>query len=341
MHAPFESLVGGHPLFRETVEMRSRWIVVLAVPLLLPAAAGAQVANMPQEVRERLAEVGPVWGEDISGNIERTLEVYTPILEAAPKEGVDVTRDLSYGPDPRHLLDIYRPEGVANAPIVVYVHGGAYVRGDRNANAEVFANVATYFARQGMVGVNTTYRLAPDAQWPAAAEDLGRLVQWLKVHGSEYGGDGERIYLIGLSAGATHVATYTLMRDLHPASGPGISGVVLISGRYVIDPQPDDPNLENVQAYFGTDPAAYPERSPLTHVDDAPDIPTFVVIAEYDNPDLDTQGALLFAALCERDRACPRIKRMERHNHLSQVYQFNTVDDELGREILEFIRRGR
>jgi triacylglycerol lipase len=70
-------------------------------------------------------------------------------------------------------------------------------------------------------------------------------------------------------------------------------------------------------------------------------LPTFVVVSEYDNPDLDTQGAMLLAALCERDRACPRFTRMEKHNHLSMVYQFNTPDDALGREVLEFIRRGR
>ena len=64
-------------------------------------------------------------------------------------------------------------------------------------------------------------------------------------------------------------------------------------------------------------------------------MPTFIVISEYDNPDLDTQGALLFGALCERNRACPRFTRMELHNHLSMVYQFNTADDALGRQILK------
>jgi hypothetical protein len=96
-----------------------------------------------------------------------------------------------------------------------------------------------------------------------------------------------------------------------------------------------------VQAYFGSDTAQYAARSPINHIKSAVAFPTFIVIAEYDSPDLDVQGALLFAALCERDRACPRFTRLERHNHLSMVYQFNTADDALGREILEFIRRGR
>ncbi len=50
---------------------------------------------------------------------------------------------------------------------------------------------------------------------------------------------------------------------------------------------------------------------------------------------------LLPGALCERDRACPRFTRMDRHNHLSMVFQFNTAADALGCDIMEFMRRGR
>jgi acetyl esterase/lipase len=296
---------------------------------------------MPPHVQQRLAEVGPGWGKDILGNIEKTLEVYTPLLAVAPKSGVRVDRNLAYGPDARHRADLFRAEGLRNAPVVVFLHGGAYVRGERDVNAEVSSNVATYFARQGMLGVNATYRLAPAAQWPAAAEDVGALVAWLRKNAAAYGGDPNRIHLIGHSAGATHVATYAFMKDLQPREGHGLAGIVLMSGRYHFDPHPSDPNLKNFQAYFGTDRAQYPARSPIRHVAAAPRLPVHIVIAEYDNPDLDTQGALLLSALCERDRACPRFTRLERHNHLSMVYQFNTADEALGREVVEFIRRGR
>jgi acetyl esterase len=254
---------------------------------------------------------------------------------------VMIERDLAYGPDARHRLDLHKPEGRTGVPIVVYLHGGAYVRGSRSVNAEVYGNVATYFARQGMLGVNGTYRLAPEAQWPAAAQDVGLLVQWLRANAAAHGGDPARIYLIGHSAGATHVATFVYQKDLQAPNGAGIAGIILMSGRYHFDPKPDDPNLKNFQAYFGTDESRYPAQSPINHVKTAKPLPTFIVISEYDNPDLDTQGALLFGTLCERDRACPRFTRMELHNHLSMVYQFNTADDALGRQILEFIRRGR
>ena len=321
--------------------MRRLGLIVFALSAMAAVDATAQVSLMPQVVQDRLREVGPVWGKDILGNIAKTLDVYTPVLAASPKSAGKITRNVAYGPDERHRIDIFQPDGKVGVPVVVFLHGGAYVRGDRNINPEVYANIPTYFARQGMLAINATYRLAPAAKWPGAAEDVGQIVKWLKENASSYGGDPERIYLIGHSAGATHVATYTYVKSVQPPTGHGLAGIVLMSGRYHFDPHPDDPNLKNFQAYFGADPSLYPRQSPINHVKDASRLPTFLVIAEYDNPDLDTQGASLLAALCERDRACPRFTRMEKHNHLSMVYQFNTADDALGRQILEFIRRGR
>jgi acetyl esterase len=315
-------------------------LLALLFPLM-PGTAAAQMSAMPEPVQKRLAEIGPGWGKDIRGNIAITQELYTPLLRAAPRDGIETARDLSYGPDARHRLDITRPVQASGVSVVVFLHGGAYVAGDRNLNPEIYGNVPLYFARNGMVGVNATYRLAPAATWPAAAEDVKRLVQWLRENIAGHGGDPQRIYLIGHSAGATHVATYLFDDRIRPPQGSGIAGAVLMSGRYHFDPDPADPNLRNFQAYFGATAARYPDMSPITHVGGAPKVPLFLAIAEYDNPDLDTQGALLLAALCQRDRACPRFSRMEHHNHLSMVFQFNTADQLMGREVLDFIRRGR
>lgn len=301
------------------------------------APVSAQVSNMPAEVQQRLREVGPGWGKDIPGSIAKTLEVYAPILKAAPKDGVKVARDLAYGPDARHRLDVYQPEGKTGAPVLMFFHGGAYVRGERNINGDIYGNIATYFARNGVLGINGTYRLAPAAKWPASAQDLGRAVAWVKENAARLGGDPARIFLMGHSAGATHAATYAFMKEAQPTAGHGLAGLILSSGRFHFAPNPDDPNLKNFQAYFGADTSRYPAMSPINHVKGGVGLPTFIVISEYDNPDLDTQGAMLLAAICQRDRRCPRFKRMVHHNHLSMTYQFNTKDDQLGREILEFI----
>jgi acetyl esterase/lipase len=229
-------------------------------------------------------------------------------------------------------------------PIVVFIHGGAYVRGEMNLNPEIYGNVPMWFARKGMLGVNATYRLAPiggtAGTWPSGAQDVGAMVAWLKKNGSRYGGDPNRIYLIGHSAGATHVATYAFLKEVQGPDGPGVAGVILMSGRYRVDYNPKDPNGRNMQAYFGDDPARYSTRSVINHINETK-LPVFLVVAEYDNPGLDVSGAELLAALCARDGACPRFTRMEKHNHLSMVMHFNTADDQIGREILQFMARGR
>src|SRR5690554_127024 len=96
--------------------------MLLAVLAFAPVAASAQMEAMPEPLQERLAEIGPGWGSDIGGNVAITQELYTPLLAEAPRDGVEVVRDLSYGPDDRNILDIYMPEEASDAPVVVFLH---------------------------------------------------------------------------------------------------------------------------------------------------------------------------------------------------------------------------
>jgi acetyl esterase len=316
-------------------------MAVLSTCLSAALPARAQVDKLPPYLQETLAQIGPVFQKDIRKTIPATVEAFQPLLKAAPKDGVTVLRDQAYGDDPRQILDVYRPTARSGAPVVIFVHGGAYVRGDKDANGEAYGNISIWFARQGMLGINATYPLAPAAKWPSGAKNVGGMVAWAKANATRFGGDPNRIILIGHSAGATHVAGYVFDKSLQPPGGPGIAGAVLISGRYRIDYDPADPNGRNMQAYFGDDASQYVSRSPITHIRDGLPVPVFVVVTEYDNPGLDVRGAELFSALCERDGVCPRFVRLNRHNHLSEVLAFNTPDEYLGREILDFINRGR
>ena len=214
------------------------------------------------------------------------------------------------------------------------------MRGDKIVNEEIYANVTYYFARNDILGINATYRLAPGAPWPAGAEDVGNVVDWLKKNANQYGGDPDKIFLFGHSAGATHVASYVFDRSLQPTGGHGVAGAVLMSGRYRLEFNPKDPNAANMQAYFGKDETQYSTRSPITHVAGS-DVSVFIVIAEYDNPGLDILGAELFAAVCARDKKCPRFLRMRDHNHFTEFTHFNTPDEELGREIIDFMKTRR
>lgn len=308
---------------------------------LMSAPAGAQVDRLPPYLQETLAQIGPVFQRDIRTTIPATLAAFQSILKSAPKDGVTVTADQHYGTDPKQVLDVYQPTPRQGAPILIYIHGGAYVVGDKNAYGEIYANIGWWFARQGIVTLNATYRLAPGAQWPGAVQDVRAMVVWARENALRLGADPNRIYLMGHSAGATHVASYIFDKALQPAEGPSVAGAVLVSGRYRLEYDPADPNARNMQAYFGDDPAQYSNRSPITHIRDGAKVSVFLVIAEYDNPALDVRGAELLTALCERDGACPRFLRLAGHNHLSEVAAFNTPDEQLGREVLDFMRRGR
>lgn len=302
--------------------------------------AHAQVSALPIDIQKKLAAAGPTW----RGSLQDTQPMYAlfqPLLKDAPKDGVKVTKNFSYGPDPKQLLDLYQPlnKRAEAVPVVIFVHGGAYVRGSKD-DGEMYGNISTWFARQGLLGINADYPLAPAAKWPSGGQNVGKMVAWVKANVQKYGGDPSQVFLIGHSAGATHVASYIFDKSLQPPRGPGVAGAVLISGRYHVAIDPQDPNAANTKAYFGEDASAYEARSPINHIRES-SVPLFIVNAEYENFGLDVLGAELYEAICKRDGGCPRYIRLEKHNHISEVATFNTVDQQLGLEILEFIKRGR
>ena len=146
--------------------------------------------------------------------------------------------------------------------MLLFVHGGGFVGGDKHVPGTPFHdNIGAWAARHGMVGVTMTYRLAPQAPWPAGAEDVAAAVRWVRAHIGEYGGDPARLFLMGHSAGATHVSTYVAHPAIHGADGPGPAGLILSSGIYDLG---DFPLTDKrYRSYFGEDESLYAERSAL------------------------------------------------------------------------------
>ena len=296
----------------------------------------APLANLPDPARRKLAEIGPVWGTDIQRHRDLVLEIYRPLLAAAPKAGVEVTRSIPYGSHPRHILDVYRSGQAANAPVVLFVHGGAFVRGDKDVTDEVYANVCYYFARHGYLAVNVEYRLAPESKHPGGAEDLAGAIAWAKRSARDFGGDPERLFLVGHSAGATHVAAYAWDPNMPVRADPAVKGLVLISGRLRADARPDNPNAAAVRAYFGDDESLYEARSPVTYAA-ASQLPVVLAVAEYENPLLDVYGAETLHRIAVARGRAPRFLRLPRHNHISIVAHLNTEEDVLGSELRDFL----
>ena len=300
---------------------------------------GMAHAALSDENRRLMETIGPLWGRDIQKYRDQVVASYSPILAVAPKSGVDVVRDVSYGPHSRQVVDVFTPAGARKAPVVLFVHGGAFVRGDKRINDEIYDNVLYWFARHGMVGVNVEFRLAPEGKWPAGANDIAAAIAWVRANIAGLGGDPGSIFVIGHSAGGTHVATHAY----DPAAahlGRDVKGIVLLSARLKADVLPENPNAAGVRAYFGTDESLYEARSPMTH-GAASALPVMIAIAEYENPLLDLYGFELAHRIAVARRRAPRFMRLAGHNHISMVAHFNTSEDLLGREILEFFSQLR
>lgn len=264
-------------------------------------------------------------------------EMYTRRLAQAAKGKPGAVYDVAYGEHARHRLDLFRKEGADKAPIVVFMHGGAFVRGDKNISAEIYSNVTAWFATQGFLAVNLEYRLAPEAKFPEPVHDLARAIQWLRTHAPEYGGDPGQIFLVGHSAGGTHVASYLY----DPGVGylaEHIRGGVLMSARLRADVDPINPNAKGVAAYFGDDdPGLLEQCSPVTYAEISR-VPTMVVIAQYENPLLDVYGLEMAYRLSKGRRQAMRFVQAPLHNHISLVAHFNTEEVSVGADIVEFIR---
>jgi acetyl esterase/lipase len=310
--------------------VRSALAVIAA---LWVGAASAQQTPMPDDIAWKLLEIGRVI------DVPKTAAIYAPLQQKEPYAGVKVERDVKYGPADRNLLDVFTPEtGSSVRPVLIFIHGGGFVAGNkRNPGSPFYDNIMLWAVKNGFVGVNATYRLAPQFKWPAGPEDLASVVQWVTEKIGERGGDPARVFLMGQSAGAIHVASYVSHREFHKVKGGGLAGAIMVSGLYDLTASPaGDAEI----AYFGSDPSRYAERSSLQGLL-ASKIPLMVSAAELDPPRFVEQFELIKQASCKQSTGCARAYMLPQHSHISEVYAINTADTRLTDEILEFVKMGK
>jgi acetyl esterase/lipase len=308
-------------------------LAALATLIVATTAVTAQQGPMPAEIERKLQELGRVVDQPKTGAL------YAPLQEMEPYQGVKVERDVKYGAADRNLLDVFMPDTASPArPVLIYVHGGGFVAGNKRMPGSPFNdNIMLWAVKNGFVGVNMTYRLAPQFPWPAGAEDLATVVAWVAGKIGERGGDPARIYPMGHSAGAAHVASYVSHPEFHKVRGGGTAGAIMVSGLYDLTANSAGVSYS---VYFGTDPAIYAERSSLRGLM-ATKIPLMITAAELDPPDIVAQFELLKQASCKRAEGCVRSFMLPQHSHMSEVFSINTGDTRLANEILDFIKNGK
>jgi len=301
-------------------------------PKKTTVAADKIVSAIPRHIRLRLDEIGPVIAPT------QTSALYSPLHAVEPYAGINVARDISYGPHERNLLDLFTlDESPDSAPVLVFIHGGGFTGGSKKSPASPFYdNVMLWAATHGMIGVNATYRLAPAHQWPSAQQDLGMIIQWIKRNIGEYGGDADRIFLLGHSAGAAHVAQYLGHSEFHTAPNGGAIGAMLISGIFDLASFSE---RAMVESYYGNDPAIMDARCALPGLASA-NLPLLFAYAEYD-PATFKEQAIKAAGRLRQANSRIALAELIGHNHLSEVYGINTSDLGLSSTLLSFMEQSQ
>ncbi len=276
------------------------------------------------QVRHAIAALG----NDLGPSVLEQCRALFDAEQAALAQAEPVTQaNVAYGSDARHRLDLYRLSSGENLPILVFVHGGGFLKGDKgDADDWPNANVGRMAAQAGFLGVVINYRLAPDHVWPAGAQDVAGVVAWLKDHAAHQGGDPARIVLMGTSAGAVHVAAY-----LKLAGSGDVRAAILLSGLYGYTP------LDSRDCLYYGDPALYPDRMPMEAVAST-DLPLLLACAEFDPPRFQAEFVSLMQDRLGRHGTMPHGTILSGHNHYSMALHLGTADRRLADEICAFVR---
>jgi acetyl esterase/lipase len=274
----------------------------------------------------------------------------------------------------RHRLDLYLPEGKKDCPVLVMVHGGAWMLGDKT----FFGwgqGIGRYFAGRGFVVVMPSYRLSPGVKHPEHVKDVARAVAWTYRHIAEYGGDPRNLFLCGHSAGGHLVALLATDPTYLRAEGlcPGvIRGVISVSGVYrvpainlslpdlsgtwnalrgALGAAPAKPAPPRMPAggtgmtslplnlfgiVFGSEAGACEAASPLCHV--RPGLPPFLLItADHDLPLLPGMARDFERALrAARDEVY--WIEIKNRGHEDVMFRASRADDPAAQAIEHFVR---
>jgi triacylglycerol lipase len=286
---------------------------------------------MPPDITEKLAAIGRVIDPP------RTQAIYAALHDTEPYSNAIVTRDIKYGLDALQALDVFTQSSASARPVLIHLHGGAFERGDKHTPGTPFSdNIALWAARNGMVGVNANYRLAPNTQWPSGPQDVAAILRWVKANIAGHGGDPAQVFLAGSSAGANHVASYLAFpRFRSPDESPACGAIFLSGSPFDTATFP----MKNYERYFGTDMSACAALSPIPGLIEAQQ-PLMVVYAALDPPHIEADSIRLVAAL-ERAGRRPQAVFLKTHNHLSGAASIGTGDTELSDAILAFVTAGK
>ena len=145
-------------------------------------------------------------------------------VRVAGSDGLIVKRDIRYRETPGveanlQSLDVYAPKDAKNLPVMIYIHGGGWQRGDKAA----VGSKPAYFCSRGWVFVSLNYRFVPTVDLLTQLQDSAHAIAWVHTHIADHGGDPQQLHLMGHSAGAHHVAILATNERFLKAAGTDLS----------------------------------------------------------------------------------------------------------------------
>jgi acetyl esterase/lipase len=259
----------------------------------------------------------------------------------AVKPVVRVVRNVTYlsgASDAAHkdTLDLYLPPGktAVPAPVIVSLHGGALMEGDKAQEAFV----GERFASAGFVTAVVNYRLSPGVSHPAHVEDAAAAFAWVKRHIDEYGGNPDQVFVIGHSAGAYLAALLALDRTYlasHRFCPDDIRGIVPVSAFYWVERPGVAPDRD--KSVWGTDRKTWIEASPAHRVRaGAP--PVLLLYADGDEEWRRQQNAEMADALRTSGNAQVEIAQIAGRTHTTIWSKMANDGDETAARIIQFVR---
>jgi len=260
---------------------------------------------------------------------------------------VQIHTDINYAEDTyehdnqskSHLLDIYQPEDCQSCPVMIYIHGGTWVLGDKGG----LSYKAKSFTSQGYIYISINYRLSPDHRFPAHAQDVAQAFSWVKNNIQEYGGDPEKIYLMGHSAGGHLAALITLDEqylttfNLKPSDINGIIGID--SAAYHL-PSLFSAEPENQYLFswaFGANSEDWEKASPINYIREDLNIPPFLFLVAGDREISKTVNEN-FAQKLREYGYNSALFHFSNKDHVSIDYDLGKEDDPVFPVILDWLR---
>ncbi|HEX2546810.1 MAG TPA: alpha/beta hydrolase [Ramlibacter sp.] len=253
-----------------------------------------------------------------------------------PSDTYRLEEGIAYGPDPRHKLDVYTPDGgAAGAPLVLFFYGGTWTRGDRAD----YRFVGEALASAGIVTVVADYRLSPQVRWNGIVEDCARAARWAFDNAVRRGAARERVFLMGHSAGAYNAAMVALDARWLTAQGLApreLAGWIGIAGPYDFLPITDA--ASRVAFDWPNTPS---ESQPIVHVS-AQDPRTLLLAATDDNTVNPRRNSVALAERLQRAGVPVRLRLLEGVNHVTVVAAFGKPLRGLApvrQEVVDFVLR--